>query len=91
MIKKNFISERKKVDMNTMFHVVITLNNGLHKTLRVARWMVARIVAKFQDYKNDIFNRTALVEVDGELLVLNDIKEMKIVYENTLQEFLTLA
>ena len=91
-MKKNFISERKHhVNMNTMFHVVITLNNGLHKTLRVARWMVARIVARFQDYKKDIFNRTALVEVDGELLVLNDIKEMKIVYENTLQEFLTLA
>lgn len=85
------IKKKNRVNMNTMFHVVITLKNGLHKTLRVARWMVARIVARFQDYKKDIFNRTALVEVDGELLVLNDIKEMRIVYENTLQEFLTLA
>lgn len=81
----------KKVNMNTMFHVVITLNNGMHKTLRVARYVVARIVSRFHDYKNDIFNRVFDVDVNGEMITLNDCREIKFTYENTHVEYLTLS
>lgn len=82
---------KRNVNMNTMFKVIVTLKNGMHKTLRVARWMVARITYQFREYQNDIFNREKIMEIQGDELVLNDCKEIKFVYENTHEIFLTLS
>lgn len=85
------MNSNKRVNWNTMFHVVITMNNGFHKTLRVSRRMVAHIATKFRECKDDIFHRFAEIDVYGEKIVLNVIKEIKFVYENTHTEFLTLS
>ena len=80
-----------RVNWNTMFHAVITLKNGFHKTMRVPRYIVARIVTRFRMYQHDIFNRYAEIYVCGEKIVLNVIKEIRFVYENTHAEYLTLS
>ena len=81
----------KKTNMNTMFRAVITLANGMHKTIRVARWQVAHIVAKFHEYTEDIFKRIHKVDVNDETIVFNDCTQIKFVYESTRDEYLTLA
>lgn len=77
--------------MNTMFHVVITLNSGYHKTLRAARYAVAHLIYEFRKYQQALFKRVTLCKVGDEYLLLNDIKSFKIVYENTGHEYLTVA
>ena len=81
----------KKVNWNTMFHVVITLKNGFHKTLRVSRRMVATLVTRYREYKNDIFGRIVEFDAYGEHIVLNDCSKIDIVYENTHAEYLVLC
>ena len=85
------IAFTKRVNWNTMFHVVITLKNGFHKTLVVTRRIVATIVTRYNECKQDIFGRTYDLNVCGQDIVLNDCKEIRIVYENTKAEFLTLS
>jgi len=77
--------------MDTMFHAVITLNNGYHKTLRVARYVVAYIVTEFRNYQKNIFNDVYRIMVNGKTIILNDIREIKFVYENSHDEYLTLS
>lgn len=81
----------KKVNMNTMFHAVITLNNGYHKTLRVARYVVAHIVTEFREYQKSIFKDVYKIIVNGQVFVLNEIKEIKFVYESSHDEYLTIS
>lgn len=81
----------KKVNWNTMFHVVITLSNGFHKTIRISRRLVATLVTKYNECKNDIFGRVFEFDVYGEHIVMNDCKKIEIVYENTHANYLTLC
>lgn len=83
--------KKRKMNMDEMFHCVITLNSGLHQTLRVALHVVAHIVTEFKKYKNDIFKRVAILVVNGQAIVLNNVKEMKFVHENGGAEFLSLT
>ena len=82
---------KKRENMNTMFKVIVTMKNGAHKVLRVARWMVARITYQFREQRRDVFNRMSIIDVHGDALILNDCQEIRFVYENTHQTYLTLS
>jgi len=82
---------RRNVNMDTMFHAVVTLKNGRHQTLRVARWLVAKIVYAFRKFKEDIFSQNEKIIVNGQDLIFNDIEQIRFVYENGHNEYLTIA
>lgn len=74
----------------TYFRTIVTMTNGLHKSLRLSRDQVAHVVYEMDRFRKSIFREVKKITLNGITLCLNEIISFKFINEYTHEELLTI-
>ena len=79
-------------ESSAVYKCIMKFKNGSHRVIQISWRLVATIVTRFRELKEDIFARQFLLKIaDGDYINLTDVVEAKFINERTDEEYLTLA
>lgn len=78
--------------MNGNYRTVVELKNGCHKIVLLSYSQVAHVVSEVRKFKavKTLFREIRKISLNGDTLVMNDIKSWKFINVRTGQELLTI-
>lgn len=68
----------------TNYKCIVTMKNGSHKIVRMAKNVMAHIVYEYRKFQQSIFNDIVLLELPADVwLILNNVKSFLFINEWT--------
>jgi len=68
----------------TNYRCIVTMKNGSHKIVRMAKNVMAHVVYEFRKYQQSIFSDIVLLELPADVwLLLNEVKNLVFINEYT--------
>lgn len=68
----------------TNYKCIVTMKNGSHKIVRMAKNVMAHVVYEFRKFQQSIFSDIVLLELPADVyLMLNDVKSLLFINEWT--------
>lgn len=68
----------------TNYKCIVTMKNGSHKIVRMAKNVMAHVVYEFRKFQQNIFSDIVLLELPADVyLMLNDVKSLLFINEWT--------
>ena len=68
----------------TNYKCIVTMKNGSHKIVRMAKNVMAHVVYEYRKFQQSIFNDTVLLELPADVwLILNNVKSFLFINEWT--------